>query len=629
MSNAIFKESLMTTTIENLRAELEELEKRVRSISATQTSLSQLVEMRKYFETMHNYLVLLNNCYTNHQIECNQYSTQIQEIQNQLELINQKLQNFNPADQQGLQEINERIETLTLNLNSAMSELDTLKGGSENTISNLTLDVETNKINISSILDEIEEINAELSQTNENFSDQQTKINNLSSTQNTLSTTMSTLNSRLTAVEANIDSLTEGVDVAYLDERISILEENNGQIIAYEKYEYNVSPSNNTFYTRNYYYTVPYNTKINHNIDLDYICSTHTGTLTIETYLCDTLHATKIIDLDIYPNGYKFNIPFTNIYKFNNIKLKISSTESIQINNLSLIITARNINLVKFDHDLSVITFNGYTYITKHENSSIKFGKFSTSDEIDVYNLPNELTNHDDEFCYSWQCYIPFAKCSIVSQYYKLLVDVIVKEANDDKKYIDYFPKTTPRPGSNANSNNRLNSSICCGLFESMFIVNIYQDTPAYERLDFGGPIYTYSKIKDLMPNSWLFATHINHNYRMYEDEVIKTKPQIIAKYSDGYMYYCNEVGTTYATKIGIGSFATAYKQQNGNINVYITNNNGIDKYTLTQNPETNKYESTQKIRINDCDIIYETLYNKIIKHSVSTKIWSIDALEY
>ena len=82
----------------------------------------------------------------------------------------------------------------------------------------------------------------------------------------------------------------------------------------------------------------------------------------------------------------------------------------------------------------------------------------------------------------------------------------------------------------------------------------------------------------------------------------------------------------TYVVKIGFGNYASAYRQPDDSINVYITNAGKVTKYKLTKNSQ-NQYEITSTSEISTTTRVYELLNNKILKFG--NRKWSIATLQY
>ena len=74
-------------TIKDLQSELDELEKRIKAISTAQTTMSQLMAITEYFDNVQTYLSDLNETYDSHIAESETYSTQIQNLQEQVNAL--------------------------------------------------------------------------------------------------------------------------------------------------------------------------------------------------------------------------------------------------------------------------------------------------------------------------------------------------------------------------------------------------------------------------------------------------------------------------------------------------------------------------------------------------------------
>ena len=78
----------MKDSLKSLKAEIEELEKRITPLTTTNTTLDQLIAMRIYLENVQSYIISLNDAYTEHVLSCEEYSTKIQDLQEQINTLN-------------------------------------------------------------------------------------------------------------------------------------------------------------------------------------------------------------------------------------------------------------------------------------------------------------------------------------------------------------------------------------------------------------------------------------------------------------------------------------------------------------------------------------------------------------
>lgn len=608
----------MSKTITDLNAEIEELEKRIKAISTSHSTLAQIIAVRDSLDQVKICLNDLNNTLVNNEDDASA---------------------------------------------SELTALETKVGAIEENIVTIENDISALQTEVAIVQDDITDISSEISTINSSIGEQSTSITNLQSAQTSLQATqtnlqaslssqasqistnttnisshdskiianqfsINSLKTRVTTCEENISTLTSGVDVAEIDTRLNKVEKNSGQVVAYEKYNYSFTLSTNVFHTRLYYYITPPKTNILHRFNISYSVNSPTGDMTIQAYINQDLVETKTITLSSYANGYQFEFLHTSNYYANNIKLVLSFTDSITFGDMLYVIHGANVKIVKYDDTLSALTFNNYTYITVREPDKIKYGKFGPTDEIDLNNLPNELSNVDTDYCYKWMCFAPYGHSKGFDPEFDAFYDVVIREATNGLHYTDTVPKSVPRVTYNLSDTELVCGDICPLNFTKNIRVCAFKDLPVYDRLDFDAPLSTVTSIQNQISGSWLFATHICDNNRYYGQET-KTLSQItfIAKHENGYMYYIHSK-SNYILKIAKGEFATAYYQPNGNINVYINKeDNTTEKYVLSLNETTGQFEANIATTITDCLKVFEMLNNRIAKKTSSG--WQIATLAY
>lgn len=86
-----------------------------------------------------------------------------------------------------------------------------------------------------------------------------------------------------------------------------------------------------------------------------------------------------------------------------------------------------------------------------------------------------------------------------------------------------------------------------------------------------------------------------------------------VAVRDDGMCIFFPHYDTTYTIELGIGRRPTAFRQENGNIHIYIGRQNYVIKFVLVKNPSTNKFEISSQEKIYGVHQYHETLDNKAI----------------
>lgn len=183
----------MKKDLTKLTQDLEELEKRIKAISTSYTTLAQIIAVRDSLDQ-------LKTCF-------NELTTAIKEDDDDASL--EQLNALSArvivceTDILALQtDLSSTQEDLT-NLQTDLSSTNTIVGEHSTTITNL----------------QATQTSLQSAQTN-----MQTTISNQTNTLSTHTTDITSLKSRMTTAEANIGALTNGIDVGTLEDRITALE---------------------------------------------------------------------------------------------------------------------------------------------------------------------------------------------------------------------------------------------------------------------------------------------------------------------------------------------------------------------------------------------------------------------
>lgn len=86
-----------------------------------------------------------------------------------------------------------------------------------------------------------------------------------------------------------------------------------------------------------------------------------------------------------------------------------------------------------------------------------------------------------------------------------------------------------------------------------------------------------------------------------------------VAVRDDGMCIFFPHYNATYCIELGIGRRPTAFRQENGNLHIYIGRHNHVIKFVLIKNQSTNQYEIFSKEKIFGVEQYHETLDNKAI----------------
>lgn len=639
-------------TIQELTTQIEELEKRIRTISTAQTTISQLSAIKDYISNVQYYLQELNASFDDHVNNCTDYSTAIETINSQIATINNQLANTSNVTEEQITQITTTLSSVSTNLNNFLGTGTATLNGIENDISAIQTDLATCQEDIEDLGSEMNAINLSIGEQNTTISNLQTTQTNLSTTQtnqactisaNTINISTNTnkiaensgqitlLNERVDTCETNMSLLSGGVDLSSFENRLSVAEETAGKVVVFQKVDCNITPSDNVFCTRMLYFTTLANSATNRSFTLKYNCSSATGTMTIKLYSDpQTLELTEKVDLSKYPKGYRFEAPFITTYRYNQIQLRITTTSSVEFNSLQTVVTGNNLNLVEYDNEISAITFNGYIYITRHYPTKITYGKFSTTDTIDLDNLPNELLNYDDNRSYSYMCFTPYPTLAKMGEeYFSNLCDAILKDSYNGKKYF-FDLSDNSEISSNSTVNYRTSNDPIVGSYAYIMAPAIVQDMPSNDLYNFGCTITPYSNIIKKKTGPFLFNCIAQRNYKTMSD-LANSDKTFVFLHENGSFYlmphYKYGLISFQVLEVGKGTYATAYVQPDEKINVYLTNGNNVDKYSFIKDASTEKYSGSFIQTISNCDRVFETLNDKIIKHSSSG--WTIAELEY
>lgn len=217
----------MKKDLTKLTQDMEELEKRIKAISTSYTTLAQIIAVRDSLDQ-------LKTCF-------NELTTAIKEDDDDasLEQLNALANRVLVAETD--------ITTLQTDLSSTQEDLTTLQTDLSSTNS-IVGEHSTTLTNLQAT-----QTSLQSAQTN-----MQTTISNQTNTLSTHTTDITSLKSRMTTAEANIGALTNGIDVGTLEDRITALEGKKIYIT-----EINIRKDVDYNYINNVYFRLVSSVKIN------------------------------------------------------------------------------------------------------------------------------------------------------------------------------------------------------------------------------------------------------------------------------------------------------------------------------------------------------------------------------
>lgn len=139
--------------------------------------------------------------------------------------------------------------------------------------------------------------------------------------------------------------------------------------------------------------------------------------------------------------------------------------------------------------------------------------------------------------------------------------------------------------------------------------------------------------VNDIIDIEFIKMSMAKNNTRKTGDPIITTGNSFyVCQSKDGCIYLLR--GTTTSpiiTKVCKGDYATAYIQPNGSVNIYVRVGKNTHKYKgiVTSVNGNSTLETTYITQINNCEVVFELLNNKIMYKSYDNNSWSIKELEY
>ena len=617
-------------TIEQLNTLLEELEKRIRSISTAQKTLNQINEILAYIQDVQDYLQQLQTTFDSHVQECDDYSNDIANLQTQIDTINQTINNLNTD--------NETTNQLKTSLSELQTKVDEFIGNSSTTAETLQNDISALQTDLGSCQDDITDIESEISAINSSIGEQNTTITNLQTTQTNLQTTQSSqastinnINSRLTTAENNISTLTGGVDLSEYESRLSAIEPVNNLFQSFFVRQYNFNnaqPTKRILYTREEHFVCKANTFLYQEFKLSYT-ATEGGTLTVSILNDYVEEVSYTIDLSTNSSEYTIFRTVCPKTQSNTIVIKMTATEDIIYNSLQLTMHGTDIFVFNNNQDVKAVCFDGEIYISKQTESGLQYGRYTQEDSIDLDNLPNFRSNVDTKGIYYFMQYMPYAKCGSwpYTNFTEKRDNSIIKSLSDGTYSYGCYAETNENYVY-SNQNYRGGEIIPC-VYNNTLISYISNKTICNMATNLGDAFFNFDNLTIDGVTDWFFTSIVNYNHNTMESAVPASEEVMcVAFANDGncYLVKNTKTNTHYVKICKNGTYVTAYLQPNGSINVYVSYNNYIDKYNITKTDDLYT-SSTYVCTIDDCSCIYEMFNDTIIKKTSSG--WVVDMLEF
>lgn len=637
-------------TIEQLNVTIEELEKRIKAISMGQNTLSQLIAIREYIDLAQGFLSDLNNNLDNHIQNCTDYSQDIATIKSQISTINTTLEGLDKVNNEQIQEISTKLNTLS-------TKLDNFLGDSTNSLNAIETDILALQTDLSSTQDDIETLNTSISSTNATVGEHTTTITNLQATQTSLQTAQTNLQTtlssqvtniskntnditniktRLTTAENSISALTGGIDVGNLENRINEIDEQ-------------VQPVYTGSYIHRFkdYGAITINTSSFVSLPIAFSCSSSNELRVKVTLKCTIPSKLMYTDpqiqirsfvgtaqtyyaeqLDKTKTEFVFDYTYTPKYRYEELFVYFMYCIGITINSIEFEIYGSEIKVFDVFRDLNVVCFNNERYLTYKKNGTIYYGKYSSTDIIDLDNIPNTYTPtaQENDYFYNF-IYMPAIKFEVSSVDYSKSADGCLYFSAVQHNMNALTPPT--------DDPTKYRTGCVLGMYglpilgyKRPFMTKPWKGRPAGTNININNGYTTYEYVENIKKGEWLAGFNIIDNYLSNTSSVIPTTNfQSLYQHENGYIYYFPKEKLNYIVKIAKGEFAIGYKQTNGSINVYITRKHNVYKYTLTLDSTTNKYTSNYIKFYEKCDLVYEILSNQIIKCYQDT--WTFDSDEY
>ena len=617
----------MSRTIEELQGEIDELEKRIKAISNAQTLHQQLQALDSYFNSISEYLgdiqQLLEDANTEHTTITSALST----LSSTVNTLGTRVTALENADTQV--DLSE-IETAISNLGTQISNL---KDGSTATIADLQSDISDIQTDLGALQDGVDDMQDDISDINTDIGAMQTSINtltsaqsSLSSAQSSLTSTVSGINSRLTSVESSVTSLTGGVDLSafqnQLNEHDAITTWNQN----YFRYIFNVncSPENNYLYLNELKFSSNIYTPITIKVKLNYTSTASSG---YATFMATANSYLNIINQQIDYSANKTVLEATSTYllnnKFHEIKFSINSYSNINVSSLEVEVYGSGVMQYGVNRDIEAMCCDDKIVVLKRESNGISYKLYDRTElnNISFYGFNNLISNYDSTEQKNYIKYdiAPYGYSQ--NNTMQELMFGLIKTTPDLVSTIEPLQIYT---GSNTFFNKKTLSNVAFGfklagtMYSEPKLFSIQAGTTDARMTfsDYSSPSGRASfALTNMSFNKyWFWCRPIENNYIKANSSLISSNLQlkVLALFQDGYIYFVDGILAN-PLKLKKGLFATGYMQEDGSINIYVSNYYSTTKYKLTINSSTNKYEISSTTEISDYNVVYELYDNKAI----------------
>lgn len=623
----------MNSTIQMLKQKLEELKKRLKTITSSQNTMSAILEIKDYIKTIQEYLNTIDQNYTSHLEECSSHTTQIEDINIQIEDIYSKLETgTGTGSNVDVEELQNSINSLNSQINTIEEQIEQYKKDCQdnflvvsNDISDLQSEVSSNTQNISSQQNEINQINSSVGSL-------QTNIHNLNTSQTNQNTTIDSINTRLSSAEANISTLTGGVDVSAIEERLAKLELFSGSpSVLFKKTDLNWVCNNNTNFFYENFSCVAYQS-VHIHLKLTFSNLTNKN-VTIQ--LVSPNQSNKILAHNASDEGV-FECAFSYLPKYNsnNIGIGITCDKGSILTDYELEIFGTNLKDMEYQKEFSVCCFDGYIYISQQYSNYLWYGKFSSTDDINLYELPERLTLGDGNISRTRTIFMPYVKAYADTEGVKRLESLGDVFLSSNLNGYVLCEKVDPENTSTLPEMDL----VTCNYFPDpvmgqnsyVWLSYLVYDRPGIKYCENGQIHYD---VDDVITQEFIKMSMAKNNNRKTGDPIITTTNSFyVCQSKDGYIYLLR--GTTTSpliTKVCKGEYATAYTQPDGSVNIYVRVEKNIHKYkgyATTENGVTTLC-TTYITQINNAECVFELLNNKIMYKRFDSNFWYTKDLEY
>lgn len=658
----------MDTTLAQLKTQIEELEKRIKSLSNQVTTQGYMTGLKTCLEEIKTlfstYQTQLNehltayhthtDAFNSHLSDYTALSQAVEDLEDDIETINETLSSLSGggSDVDYSQEIAQIQDDITT-INSTLTSLSNASQTASQDISDLTSDISTINSTLSGATQDISDIESDittinstlssLANTSQDILEIESEISTINSTLTSLADLpqdvseleedVSTINTSISTLSSSIDDL-EDADIA-LSARVTTLENassgsGSGQT------------TNTIKFTKDQIFARVFqgDTTIYRTPRCQFICDT-SGTVTISYQIVgELLDTTTWYRMRIYLNGEVIKernidgntgafilsdsctfIPQEE-YNIFYVQLNIGN---VSIREYSVSIEGYNVEFLQQDLPLKINCFNDSYYIIKLDDyrRRIYYGVQSKA-ELNVSN--------------SYLSYIEGTNTPTegISYFYlfpttKIENGVVVFDSqySNPYKFIAAFDKTS-KMGTCVINNSAIVSEQPYDLYPLYFepiyggvgatstSTTVSQD--AVFLIDDDGNVClagTGSGLNDAISYNGEKLTYTNYR----NGAVVRDINNKIGSpsYFRGLITWNKDTKknvffpsttSTYMVEIADGKNVTAYYQTNGNINVYINRGMNVYKYVLELNSETNQYELSSLVTTIEGITRYEELYD-------------------